>query len=183
MHRILKKDQILTIPNLLSLVRLALIPLIVWLYCVKREYLMAVVVVIISGATDIIDGYIARKFDMISDFGKILDPIADKLTQGALIICLLKRYDWMRWLLVLFAAKEIIMGISGLVVIKKKDVVNSAQWFGKLTTVVIYGVMILLFLFPGLSEALANAMIALCAAVIILSLAKYLLFYKRLFSR
>lgn len=183
MHRILKRDQILTIPNLLSLVRLALIPLIVWLYCVKQEYLMAVVVVIISGATDIIDGYIARKFDMISDFGKILDPIADKLTQAALITCLLKRYDWMRWLLVLFATKEIIMGISGLLVIKRKDVVNSAQWFGKLTTVVIYGVMVLLFLFPGLPEVLANAMIALCAAVIILSLVKYLLFYKRLFSR
>ena len=183
MHRILKKDQILTIPNLLSLVRLAMIPLIVWLYCVKQEYIWAVVVVAMSGITDIVDGYIARKYDMISDFGKILDPIADKLTQAALIICLLERYYWMRWLLVLFAAKEIIMGISGLVVIKKKDVVNSSQWFGKLTTVVLYGVMILLFLFPGLPEVIANAMIALCAAVIILSLVKYLLFYKRLFSR
>ena len=183
MHRILKRDQILTIPNLLSLVRLALIPLIVWLYCLKQEYIWAVAVVVLSGATDVIDGFIARKYNMISDFGKILDPIADKLTQAALIVCLLKRYDWMLWLLVLFAAKEIIMGISGLVVIKKKDVVNSSQWFGKLTTVVLYGVMILLFLFPGLPEAFANAMIALCAAVIILSLVKYLLFYKRLFSR
>ena len=89
----------------------------------------------------------------------------------------------MTWLMVLFAAKEIIMGISGLVVIKKKDVVNSSQWFGKLTTVVIYGVMIILFLFPGLSESIVNAMIIACAAVIVLSLVKYMLFYKRLFSR
>lgn len=183
MHRLFKKEQLFTIPNLLSLVRLALIPLIVWLYCVKYEYLWAVVVVVLSGVTDIVDGFIARKYHMVSDFGKILDPVADKLTQAALIICLLKRYDWMTWLMVLFAAKEIIMGISGLVVIKKKDVVNSSQWFGKLTTVVIYGVMIILFLFPGLSESIADTMIIACAAVIVLSLVKYLLFYKRLFSR
>lgn len=182
MHRIFKKDQILTIPNLLSLVRLALIPLIMWLYCVKQDYIAAVVIVALSGLTDIADGIIARKWNMVSDFGKILDPIADKLTQAALILCLLERYDWMLWLLVLFAVKEIIMAVSGLVVLKKKDVVSSAQWFGKLTTVVLYGVMILLFLFPGISEAVANVLILLCAAVIVLSLVKYLLFYKRLFS-
>ena len=86
MHRLFKKEQLFTIPNLLSLVRLALIPLIVWLYCVKHEYLWAVVVVVLSGVTDIVDGFIARKYHMVSDFGKILDPVADKLTQAALII-------------------------------------------------------------------------------------------------
>lgn len=62
MHRIFRKDQVLTIPNLLSVIRLALIPLIVWLYIGKQEYSAAVAVILISGATDIIDGFIARKF-------------------------------------------------------------------------------------------------------------------------
>lgn len=72
------------------------------------------------------------------------------------------------------------MGISGLIVIKKKDVVNSAQWFGKLATVVLYTVMILLFLFPDISTTWANGMILLCAAVLLLSMVKYLTFHCRL---
>ena len=95
MHRIFNKDQVLTIPNLLSVIRLALIPLIVWLYVGKQAYSAAVIVILISGATDIIDGAIARRFHMVSDLGKILDPIADKLTQGAVILCLAVKYRWM----------------------------------------------------------------------------------------
>ena len=78
-----KKNQFFTIPNLLSLVRLAMIPLLLWLYLEKREYLWTAVVVVLSGATDIVDGIIARKYDLISDLGKALDPVADKLTQIA----------------------------------------------------------------------------------------------------
>ena len=67
MHRIFRKDQVLTIPNLVSVIRLALIPLIVWLYIGKQEYSAAVAVILISGATDIIDGFIARKFNIDHD--------------------------------------------------------------------------------------------------------------------
>ena len=182
MHRIFKKDQVLTVPNLLSLLRLLMIPLILWLYCEKQAHTAAAAVVAVSGLTDIADGIIARKFNLVSDLGKILDPVADKLTQAALIFCLMARYDWMLWLFALFAVKEIIMGVSGLVVIKKKDVVNSAQWFGKLSTVVLYAVMILLFLFPGIPAGAANAMILLCAGTVVLSLVKYMRFYISLLS-
>lgn len=180
MHRLLKREQVLTVPNLLSLVRLLMIPAIIWLYCEKSNYYAAAGMIFLSGLTDIADGVIARKCNMISDLGKILDPIADKLTQAALIFCLISKYEWMFWLLIFFAVKEITMGISGLIVIKKKDVVNSAQWFGKLATVVLYTVMILLFLFPDISTAWANAMILLCAAVLMLSMVKYLTFHCRL---
>lgn len=88
MNKILKKDQILTIPNFLSLVRLLLIPLIIWLYCTAEYRMISVAVIILSGLTDIADGIIARKFHMVSDFGKMLDPIADKMTQGAILLCL-----------------------------------------------------------------------------------------------
>lgn len=106
MHRIFRKDQVLTIPNLLSVIRLALIPLIVWLYIGKQEYSAAVAVILISGATDIIDGFIARKFNMVSDLGKILDPVADKLTQATVILCLTVKYRWMRGLIVLFVVSS-----------------------------------------------------------------------------
>lgn len=180
MHRLFKKNQILTIPNLLSLIRLLMIPVIIWLYCEKEDYLAAAIMTVLSGLTDIADGIIARKFHLVSDLGKILDPIADKLTQAALIFCLISKFEWMLWLFIFFAVKEITMGISGLIVIKKKDVVNSSQWFGKLATVVLYTVMILLFLFPGISTAWANAMILLCAAVLLLSMVKYLTFHCKL---
>lgn len=136
MHRLFKKEQILTIPNLFSLVRLLLIPLILWLYIAKAEYVLAVVVIGLSGATDILDGYIARHYDMVSDLGKIIDPIADKLTQFAMILCLFNRYHAIRYLLALFIVKELIMAFCGWLAIRKKDSVNSAQWFGKATTVV-----------------------------------------------
>ena len=152
MHRIFRKDQVLTIPNLLSVIRLALIPLIVWLYIGKQEYSAAVAVILISGATDIIDGFIARKFNMVSDLGKILDPVADKLTQATVILCLTVKYRWMRGLIVLFVVKEIIMAVLGYMAIQKKDVVNSAKWYGKLNTVVLYLVMMCLILFPSISE-------------------------------
>ena len=180
MKNLFRKDQVFTIPNLLSLIRLLMIPLIVWLYSVQQNAYAAAAMVLLSGITDVVDGMIARKFHLVSDLGKILDPVADKLTQASLIFCLISKYEWMLPLMILFAVKEIIMGISGLVIIKKKDVVNSAQWFGKLTTVVLYGVIMILFLFPNIPTAVANAMVLLCAAAILLSMVKYLLFYKKL---
>ena len=182
MRNLFKKDQILTIPNLLSLVRLLMIPLIIWLYLGKQNYYAATALIVLSGLTDVADGIIARKCGMVSDLGKILDPVADKLTQAALIACLISKYDWMLPLLVLFAVKELIMAVTGLLVIKKKDMVNSAQWFGKLATVVLYAVMILLFLFPGIPEAAANVLILCCAAVILLALVMYQIFYFKLIS-
>ena len=83
-RKYLKKENILTIPNLLSLIRILLIPFIIWLYCAQKAYLCTIIVIALSGFTDIIDGKIARKFNMVSDVGKVLDPVADKLTQATL---------------------------------------------------------------------------------------------------
>ena len=181
MHRIFSKDQVLTIPNLLSVIRLALIPLIVWLYVGKQAYSAAVIVILISGATDIIDGAIARRFHMVSDLGKILNPIADKMTQGAVILCLALKYRWMRGLIVLFIIKEIIMAAFGYLAIRKKNVVNSAKWYGKLNTVVLYLVMMCLILFPGIPETAANILIGICSCLMLISLALYTRFYLKLF--
>ena len=179
MHRIFKKKDVLTIPNLLSLFRLALIPIIVWLYCGAHRYYAAIGVILLSGASDIVDGFIARRFNMVSDLGKILDPIADKLTQAALLICLLFKYKLMWGLICVFAVREIAMCIMGMVVIKRSDEVNSAKWYGKLNTVVIYSVMMALILFPAMPQWLVNTLICICGGVIIMSLCLYARFYKR----
>ena len=89
------QNKILTIPNLLSLFRLCLIPVFMWLYCVEKNYLWTGIILIISGLTDTVDGFVARHFNMISDLGKILDPVADKLTQAAMLFCLLTRFPLM----------------------------------------------------------------------------------------
>jgi len=183
MKRIFQKKEILTIPNLLSLFRLCLIPLIVWLYCGREWYYAAIGVILLSGASDIVDGFIARKFHMVSDFGKILDPVADKLTQAALLVCLVFRYPLMWAVIAVFAVREITMIVMGAVVIKKKDEVNSAKWYGKLNTVVIYAVMMLLILFPDLPTALANSMLLTSGGVMILSLILYARFYYKILRK
>lgn len=183
MHRLFSKKQILTIPNLLSLVRLLMIPVILWLYIGKQNNYAAIVVIALSGLTDVVDGYIARRFNMVSDLGKILDPIADKLTQGSLILCLTVTYDWMKWLIALFIVKEIAMAVMGLLVIKQKDSVNSAQWHGKLSTVLLYATMIVLILFPRMPLPVVNTLIVACAIVIVMSLALYTKFYIKLFRK
>lgn len=178
-----KKKNIFTIPNALSLFRLLLVPVIVWLYCGKKKYMVTAAVVALSAATDIIDGKIARRFHMISDLGKILDPVADKLTQAALVICLMTRYERMRILLMLFIIKEGMMLLWGYLTLKHTATVNSAKWYGKASTVVLYVVMMLLILIPNISETVANILMLSCACVMLLSLIMYGRFYYQILRK
>lgn len=95
-------------------------------------------VLILSGLTDLADGYIARRFNMTSDLGKALDPVADKLTQAAMMLCLLTRFRLMLIPLSIIVIKELVTGVFSLVVIKKTGRVMSADWHGKLTTLLLY---------------------------------------------
>lgn len=183
MKRLFKKKEVLTIPNLLSLFRLLLLPLIVWLYLGKRNYIGAILALIVSGITDIADGIIARKFNMISDLGKILDPIADKLTQGVLLICLAVKHKAILILLGVFALKELLMIILGYITIKKKDSVNSAKWYGKLNTVIIYSTIVLMLLIPDMPEPIITAMAVICIAMIVISFLLYARFYQRILKK
>lgn len=177
--RLTKKD-VLTIPNLLSLIRILLIPLIVVLY-MDGQVIASVIVVVLSGLTDIADGKIARKFNMISDFGKFLDPVADKLTQAALAVCLFSTYPAMIGIFILMAAKEGLQFFWGLKALKATDHMDGANWYGKVCTVTLYLVMIVLFLFPGISPLLAHLLTALCAVMLIISMVSYIRFFRRQF--
>ena len=102
-------NKIITIPNLLSFFRICMIPVIIWSYCIKGNPLLAGEILLLSGLTDLADGYIARRFHMISNLGKILDPVADKLTQAAMLLCLFTRFPHMLLLIVIMAVKELYM--------------------------------------------------------------------------
>lgn len=168
----MRKNRIFTIPNLLSLLRLIMIPQLMWLYLEKQEYLGTAVVVVLSGATDIIDGIIARKYDLISDLGKALDPIADKLTQIAMLYCLGTSFPEIQILLVILVVKEVITGIMSLVSIRKTGKVEGAQWHGKVTTVLLYA-MIIDRIVPWLFSAVLTVA---CAAMMVFSM---ILYWKR----
>lgn len=173
----LKKDDILTIPNMLSFFRILLIPIMALVYHYSNHYIATVAVIALSGLTDIADGKIARKYNMTSDFGKFIDPVADKLTQLAMILCLLSKYPGMLNLVILMVLKESFLFALSYINFKKTGIVNSAKWYGKVTTAVLYTVMIVLFLFPNISATLANDLIVLCGLVIFVSM----LLYGRLF--
>ena len=149
------KKEILTIPNLLSLFRLVLIPIYIVLYIHAEEaadYYLAGAILAVSCLTDLVDGKIARHFNMISNVGKILDPLADKATQFALIICLLVRYPVMSNLVILFVLKEGFQLIAGLLTLRKGRMLTGALMTGKISTTVLFVSLIVMVLFPNLSE-------------------------------
>ena len=126
--------EIFSIPNIMGYFRILLIPLFCYLYMTaktEKDFLYAALVVLLSSLTDLFDGKIARHFHMVTDLGKALDPIADKLTHGALALCLATRYPLMWGLILLLVIKEGYMGIMGLIFLKKGKILNGAMWFGK----------------------------------------------------
>jgi len=175
----LTKKNIFTIPNMISVFRFVLIPFILYFYIVKKEYVVSVVLIGVSCLSDIVDGAIARTFNLISDLGKLLDPVADKLTQGALMICLISRYKWMIWMTILLGVKELLMFIFGLISYKKTDKVNGSKWYGKVSTVVTMASILALIIFTGMPEKLAIAIAGVASVVMVTSLVLYGLFYKK----
>ena len=146
-----KKDnskKIFTIPNVISMFRLLLIPVFVWSYMVLKNDLVTVILIAVSGVSDVADGFIARRFNMVSDLGKALDPVADKLTQFAMLLCLVSRFPYLLIPFALLLVKEIVAAVTGMAVIKATNMVRGAEWHGKLATSSLYIMMILHLIWP-----------------------------------
>lgn len=168
------RKQIFTIPNFLSFLRLCMIPLIIWLYCSQNNYALTAVVLVLSGVTDTIDGFIARRFNMVTDLGKALDPIADKLTQASVMFCLLTRFQMMLVPLLLLIFKEVCNGIMSLFVIKKTGKVCGADWHGKVCTWLLYAMMFLHIVWFDISRQWSTALISICVIMMTVSFALYM---------
>ena len=124
------------IPNILTIIRFFLIPFIVF-YIFTNQFILAFVFFTISGITDVADGFIARKFNLVSNFGKLMDPLADKLTQISTLASLVFANIIPIWILIIVLIKEFIM-IVGASFLYGKDVVVYSKWYGKLATVLFY---------------------------------------------
>lgn len=124
------------IPNILTIIRFLLIPFIV-ISIFQGDYISGIILFTISGATDVLDGFIARKFNLISNFGKLMDPLADKLTQIAVLTSITLVHIIPVWILVIVVLKELIM-VMGASFLYGKDVVVYSKWYGKLATVLFY---------------------------------------------
>lgn len=149
MHKKDWKKDIFTIPNLLSLFRLLLIPVYVTIYF-NGNRLVAAGIFALSCLTDMLDGFIARRFNMISTVGKVLDPFADKATQLTMIICLLITYPGLLPLIIMFLIKEIFQLIAAFIALRKGKVLKGALLTGKISTTLLFTSLVAMVVFPQL---------------------------------
>ena len=174
------KKEVLTIPNLLSLFRFALIPVYVVIYLNARqpsEYYLAGGILALSCMTDLIDGKIARHFNMITNLGKLLDPIADKSTQFALTLCISFKQPALRPVLILFVIKESFQLIAMLVNLRRGKALNGALMEGKICTTVLFVSLLIMVLFPMLSAPTVKIIAAIDALFLLISFASYIFAY------
>lgn len=183
----MSKKEIYSIPNLLGYFRILLIPVFMYLFFsaeTTRDYHISAIVVAVSSLTDLFDGMIARKYNMITELGKFVDPLADKLTQGALIICFLSRYPMMWLLLAVFAIKEGFMAIMGLTILRHNgEKLDGAMWYGKICTAILFFTMVTLLFFPNLHVELVNIIILVCTIIMLLTLVLYIPVFVHMYNK
>ena len=174
------KKDILTIPNLLSLFRLVLIPVYIVIYLNATDmtdYYIAGGILAVSCLTDAIDGKIARHFHMISNLGKILDPLADKATQFTLILCLAIRKPVLWILVALFVVKESFQLIAGLMILRRGKILAGALLAGKISTAVLFVSLIVMVLFPQLDAKAIQIITLVDSGVLLASFIGYARLY------
>jgi len=176
------KKELLTIPNILSLFRLALIPVYVIIYLKasdKNDYFVAAMILAVSCLTDLVDGKIARHFNMVSTIGKILDPLADKATQFTLIICLTFKYPILWYLTALFVVKEGFQLIAGGINFRKGIMLKGALITGKICTTILFLSLILMVMIPDMPYNAIKIIFAVDIVFMIASFADYLTAYAK----
>lgn len=174
------KAEILSIPNILSVLRLLMIPIYVMIYLNATEiwhYYMAAAVLAVSCLTDMVDGIIARRFNMITKLGKLLDPVADKATQFALILCLASRFWMMYLMIVVFVVKETFQLVACGMNLRHGKALEGALLSGKVCTTVLFVTMILMVLIPTMPELSGNLMIAIDTVFLLIAFGDYVMAY------
>lgn len=179
-NEVISKD-LMTIPNALSFIRILLITPFVAFF-IERMYVAAAITVGISGLSDLFDGMIARKFHQESELGKVLDPLADKLTLIAVGVCLIFIEPYVLPLMIIMVLKDILMIIGGTVIINKGVIPPKSSWYGKASTFMFYisvGMVVLMAIFNYHNETLTFAVLGVTAGMMIFSLVNYaIIFFK-----
>lgn len=181
------RNQNLTVPNALSVLRILIVPFFAW-YFLKGKLTAAVSLLALSGLSDLFDGVIARKFNQVTELGKMLDPFADKLTQGVVAMCLAIKFPVICPVLLLFIAKELAMLCCAVILLKEKKRPCSAKWYGKVATVMFYlsvGVIVVMDGFfhvrTWVFSLVANVLLILTAVMMIYSAIHYFQIFREIF--
>lgn len=157
----------MTIPNIISIIRILLVPVFCILYFTPGLKWLAFIALVVSGVSDVLDGLIARKFNQVSRFGKVLDPVADKMFQMSTVICLCidKVVGW--WLLAIMVAKDLFMLIGGTVFYHKTHSVIASKWYGKLTSCLLFSTFVISFFlyFMQIDSNLSIIIVSVLAAL------------------
>ncbi len=177
-----RKQDLINIPNVLCYIRILLVPFFVYLF-IEEYYWQSAIVVMVAAATDVVDGWIARHFNMVTDWGKFIDPLADKLMQFAMLAMAILKNPWVWILIGLFVLKEVVMLVVGLYIYHKGDNLNGAMWCGKLCTVVLDASLLSIIAFPPsiIVDEVVWILIAICSGFLIMSFVVYMNAYKKLY--
>ena len=168
--------DLFTIPNLLSLFRLTLIPVYMTIY-LEGRYLLAGAILALSCLTDLLDGWVARRFHMVTELGKLLDPLADKATQLSLTVCLSLRHPILQPVLLLLISKEAFQLAAGILFLRQGKILSQGLLMGKICTAVLFLSLTALVLLPGLSPAAVNLLALIDLAVLSLAFLGYVQAY------
>lgn len=173
----------LTVPNLLSVIRLiVIVPLIIAF--LNQRYIEAGIYLCISGLSDMFDGAIARKFNQVTQLGKMLDPVADKLTLIAVVICIAILFPEVAPIVIVLLSKDVIMLIGGAVLLCLKIRPPAAKWYGKVATAIFYvSITTLVFLravFHYQNQILTIILMALTVAAMVVAFVSYAAIFVRL---
>jgi len=177
-----KKEDIFTIPNILCYIRFLLIPVFVFIYLKGREpkdFYIAGAILIVAALTDALDGFMARQFNMGTDWGKMIDPIIDKIMQFVVAICLCKRHPLMWAVVALLVIKEGYMGYMGWRSLKSGGVIKGALWFGKVCTAILFVSFVALVMFDSMPTWASQGIIILDIVVMLFSFLMYVVTFKR----
>lgn len=176
----IKKSDIFLLPNILTYVRFLLVPAFIIVYMNAEDlsgHLASAIIIVASGITDVADGFIARHWGLISDLGKILDPIADKAMQFAMMFCVCIRYHWVVLLIIIYAVKEVVSALVSAYLFTRGKHIDGAMWCGKLCTVILFIVMLCLVVIPDIPTHIVNTMIGFAAAFMLLAFVIYMRSY------
>ena len=161
------------IPNILTTLRLFMVPMFAYTLVGLNRPISALVIFLLAGATDVIDGIIARKFNMITKIGKVYDPLADKLMQITAVICLAYEGVIPSWVIWFILFKEGTMILGG-IFLYCNNVVIQSDWYGKAATVIFYAIIISIIVFPEMSVVIKNILLALLVFALVFAAFGYL---------
>ena len=184
-----KKEDIFTIPNILTYIRIILVPIFCVVYMNAdsvSDNIWSIAIVVASALTDVIDGIIARKCNLVTDLGKIIDPVADKAMQFAMLFCVVYKYHAIIILIIIYAVKEIVSFIYSSFLYTKGKNIGGAIWCGKICTVVLYAVMFLFITLPtsftDKHPSIVGVLIGFAAAFMLLAFVIYMNAYIKLYK-